>query len=181
MVLATSMLVAAALGATPTPGRDAATTSMRAIAVDGYRIEDAEYWPFEGDTPFQYPADVVTGFYPPGTPRTTTGCAERAYAQAQRFFAAGHGDVRLTLGLGGTPRIVIQVNDYVAAADGRYERPAKLRHWDWGAHDYRSGEWVWEATAGSGCTCLLPDEDAALATFADAASELREPDPLTAP
>lgn len=159
---------------------------------DGFKLSGGEYWPYTGSTEPRYPEDVMWGFYPkkgempPGetdpNPDTASkaaiACAERAYAELQKFLSSPSArpkDFDLVVEEGkdqGVTRLFyLWTNDYTKAADPYPPgvRPARLWYWKRKTPDPKrpAGYWKWESTLTQKGECKTPNLD-------EAATYLRE-------
>lgn len=154
-LLAVALLASSALATTASGNGD----EMRPFERNGYRLSGAEYWPFQGDAPFQYPGDVLWGFYPENATDGAKECALKAYRALEAFMDADWPELREALDLGATRFFYLWTNDYTAASATRQRRPARFGHWNYGSgRDYSSGYWTWEATLTQSGACQVPKE-----------------------
>lgn len=141
---------------------------MTIVQIHEYQISGAEYWPFQGATPFRYPADVLWGFYPDGVSASAVSCAENSYQELSRFLEANWTLLNRAVSLGATRRFYLWTNDYSGATHDRHIRQARIRHWTTGHQDYRSGYWKWEATLTQTGDCILPQAEQITVELEDA-------------
>jgi hypothetical protein len=154
---------------------------MQPMQVNNLILSGAEYWPFIGAEEFQYPDQVLWGFYPeagvppPGevepNPDSATplaiACAEQAYRKLQEFFHNPHPLFARVLERGATqlvtPKFYLWTNDYSRAANPYPHgvRPARLWYWKRNpqVEGRTPGYWKWESTVLQDGTCQIPGDE----------------------
>ncbi len=132
---------------------------METSTRNGFTIVTAEYWPYIGSFPFQYPDDVLWGFYHPDVEPKAVKCAEKSYAKLLHFIENPSKKLLDMKELGGSTSFVILTNDYLNASKSRETRIPRL--WFWTAENekiYQQGVCVWEGTLNQGAGCVTPSE-----------------------
>lgn len=166
--LAPLLAAAASVGAGPVLDFGKAApfdADMRPIEVNGLKLVDAEYLPFEGLDPLRYPEDVLFGFYADGTTQAAQDCALLAFSQVRSIFVEPLPELREVVALGATRFFYLWINDYSDADPSRSRRPARVWHWGAPADDFAVGYWKWEVTVSQSGACQLPRREQARAAF----------------
>ena len=157
-IVMTAALLSMLINFGATAGTPAIVDSDMAPRVVGqYRVTDALYLPFAGDDRFEYPEDVLWGFYPTKASPAALDCAERAFSTLVTFLRDEPVPLEKVIDRGGTNRFVLWVNDYSRASLSRQRRTANLWHYDKRSRrDPRYGVWHWEATLSQTGFCSTP-------------------------
>lgn len=143
---------------------DVPTSGMTTYELNGFKLSGSEYWPYVGDQPFNYPADVLWGFQGEenecGRPAPATAavqaCAKVAYDQLHALLANPPAELQRVLALGATPRFYLWTNDYSQASANRTRRANSMWHWNRGDKNYAKGYWKWESVLTQDGQCLTP-------------------------
>lgn len=159
----------------------AAAGPFTVVAASGSAgLSGAEYWPFVGDAPPNYPADILWGFYPEqgvmfdgevmgaSASDAAIACMERSHA-ALRAFVNSHASA-LAAAARAAPeetsaRFYLWVDDYSTASDPfpAEMREAKMWYWqrDPAVPGRIPGYWKWETVLRQDGECSIPDAEAA--------------------
>lgn len=153
---------------------------MTELDVNGFVLSGAEYWPYHGATTFNYPDDVLWGFYPvagippetgedpnPATASTAAvDCTTQAWTKLQSFFAQEQPTLKRIIELGGaqgiTNKFYLWTDDYTDAATPYPDGLRKNALWYWKRNPPVEGRtpgyWKWESTVLQDGTCLIPQD-----------------------
>ena len=167
-------------GRTAPPAERVGAFTLAAGALGSPGLTGAEYWPFVGDSPPDYPADILWGFYPEegvmfdgevmsaSASDAAVACMEQSHAALQVFIQrhaaalteAAHAAPEET-----STRFYLWVDDYSAASDPfpTDMREAKMWYWqrDPAVLGRIPGYWKWETVLRQNGECDIPDAEAA--------------------
>jgi hypothetical protein len=138
---------------------------MQSFTVNGFSLSGAEYWPYIADQEFNYPDDVLWGFYPEQATEKAVACATTAFQRLQAFLNSNPEKMKKVVELGATRRFYLWTDDYTTASANRARRKNSMWHWNSGDHDYAKGYWKWESVVTQTGECHIPQDaqiDAAL-------------------
>ena len=169
LAIAVSAFVSPAFADEPEP--------MAEFTLNGYELAGAEYWPFIADVPFNYPDDVLWGFYAEGTTQVARDCARVAYDKLKVFLTQNTAELQRVVALGATKRFYLWTDDYSQASANRSRRANSMWHWNRGDHDYSQGYWKWESVVTQDGRCLIPQAAQIRTALRQAITELERPRP----
>jgi hypothetical protein len=130
---------------------------MGSFVINGFELSGAEYWPFVGSINFNYPDDVLWGFYPDAATEPAIACAKVSWDALKTFLGSNPIKMQQVVALGATKRFYLWTNDYTRADEGRTRRKNAMWHWNSGEPNYALGYWKWEALVTQDGECLIPD------------------------
>lgn len=159
---------------------------MQPFVIEGVELSGAEYWPYRGDEPPSYPADILWGFYPEkgvvfdGVPAAESAtaaavdCAERSYEALRTWAHSVPQAFWDAVAQGRTSRFFLWVNDYSEASESFPHEVRPGRFWYWERRPAVLGRvpgyWKWETTLTPDGRCLIPEPAQIDAYLADLAS-----------
>ncbi|MFT5354668.1 MAG: hypothetical protein ACI9KE_001875 [Polyangiales bacterium] len=165
---------------TATPSDRVGPFTVVAGALGSAGLSGAEYWPFLGDAPPNYPADILWGFYPEqgvmfdgevmsaSASDAAVACMERSHA-ALHAFVGSHASALVEAERVApeetSARFYLWMDDYSVASDPFLAdmREAKMWYWqrDPAVPGRIPGYWKWETVLHQDGECSIPDTDAA--------------------